>query len=269
MSAAAPWCDLSWELLDCHYFTPTQTQFLHQRSSKSILGGVIVLNYGYIKSNRSDEAWALLKHSHHAFVLLWVIAQRARRREQTSYDLEISEALIGDCGNYGMTEREYRTAKKVLEKLGFATFKTTNKGTIATLCNTIIYDINVLHDDRQVDSPGADKSRSRDGRKTANKKEKNKENEKKKEYGDHVLLTEAEHVALKERFGERGSSDLIDSMNLYAAQIGEAKFRSRYKSHFATMINWSRRDDISGKAPRRKTGVHLGVREEYPDDTPS
>ena len=42
----------------------------------------------------------------------------------------------------GLTRQQYRTAKENLEKWKIATFKTTNKGTIALLLNNDFFDIN-------------------------------------------------------------------------------------------------------------------------------
>ena len=80
-----------------------------------------------------------------AFVLLTLIAYRARRSDEFSTDgLSTGEALIGDYKNMGLTKQEYRTRKKKLEKWGFVTLKTTNRGTVATIVGTRIYDINAI-----------------------------------------------------------------------------------------------------------------------------
>jgi hypothetical protein len=42
----------------------------------------------------------------------------------------------------GMTQQNYRTAKKHLEKMGFITTKSTTKGTLAKLVNTELFDPN-------------------------------------------------------------------------------------------------------------------------------
>jgi len=97
---------------------------------------------GFIKLNRGYD---LSIHKYpNAFNLLCVIAQRAKRVE--SFDnngLKIGEALIGDFKNYGLTEQEYRTAKKQLKSFKLITDKVTPKGTIAKLLNSAIFDINV------------------------------------------------------------------------------------------------------------------------------
>ena len=125
----------------------------------------------YIKVKRSDDLKQLLKRNHKELILLTVIASRARRiSDPCSFTgLAQNQAMIGDHSNYGMTEREYRTAKKNLEKWKFATFKGTHKGTIATITSTSIYDINCEQGDGLVDRHATDMRRTGDGQATTNK----------------------------------------------------------------------------------------------------
>jgi len=111
---------------------------------------------------RSEKAVELFRQPD-AFVLLSVIAYRARRTGSFNvHDLAPGEALLGDYKSYGMTERRYRTAKKKLEKWQLATFRATNKGTIAKLVDASIYDINAELGDEQNDSQETDKRRAGD-----------------------------------------------------------------------------------------------------------
>lgn len=61
----------------------------------------------------------------------------------------MGQALIGDYANYGMSRQNYRTAKSNLQRWGLVTLQITTKGTIATLSNTIVYDINLDEDNQQ------------------------------------------------------------------------------------------------------------------------
>lgn len=99
----------------------------------------------YIKFIRSQVFWDLIKIHPHAYLLLSVIAQRARRSfsDNDIHGLNPGEAFIGDYKNYGMKEHQYRAAKKCLTESGLATFSATNKGTVAKIMNTAIYDINI------------------------------------------------------------------------------------------------------------------------------
>ena len=111
-----------------------------------------IYKYPYFAAMRSEESMELLAANKNALVLLYVIAWRARRtNEFNRHGLKIGEAFIGDYKEYGMTEREYRTAKAFLKKNGFATFNSTSKGTIATITNADIFDVNLEEGDDHSD----------------------------------------------------------------------------------------------------------------------
>lgn len=138
---------------------------------------------GFIQLNRSAAFWDIIKGKkyHNTFILLTVIALRARRNDSFNTDgLRAGEALVGDYASYGLTEREYRTAKTNLEKWRFSTFKGTGKGTIAKICSSIIYNINLESKDGQKDEQATDERRTSDEPETTNNKE-NKEKKEKKE----------------------------------------------------------------------------------------
>lgn len=125
----------------------------------------------FIKMIRSNVTLELIKNYHREFLLLTLIAYRAKRTPGFSpLELEPGEALIGDHESCGLTQRQYRTAKKKLEKWGFATFKATNKGTIAKIINTDVYDINCDAIDNQIDNQPTSKRQASDKQATTNKK---------------------------------------------------------------------------------------------------
>jgi len=77
-----------------------------------------------------------------AFLLLALIARRARWKDCPVAQLKAGQAFIGDWKRAGLhSEMAYRHAKRVLVKLGFATFRGTSLGTVATLSNTTIFSI--------------------------------------------------------------------------------------------------------------------------------
>lgn len=123
---------------------------------------------GYIKLIRGEETTALFR-DRNAFILLAAIAYRARRTDDPVSDLKVGEAQIGDVKNYGLTQQEYRTAKRKLKKWGFATFKATSKGTIAKLANTRIYDINLADGNEQPNEQPTSKQRAANEQLTTNK----------------------------------------------------------------------------------------------------
>jgi hypothetical protein len=100
-------------------------------------------SHGFIQLIRSNEVENLIKQRPTAFLLLTLIAYRARRTLERQFnDLQVNEAFIGDHASYGATPRQYRTDKKILEKYNLATFRATNRGTIARLIDTTIFNIN-------------------------------------------------------------------------------------------------------------------------------
>ena len=134
---------------------------------------------GFFKAIRSSEALELISACPFAFVLLYVIAWRARRTDKFNrYNLAPGEALIGDHDECGMSEQEYKTAKKWLKKGGFATFRPTNKGTVATLSDTSVFDINIERVNGQTNRQPTDSQRTANEQPTTNKeREEGKEGE--------------------------------------------------------------------------------------------
>ncbi|MEN6384374.1 MAG: hypothetical protein ABFD79_04175 [Phycisphaerales bacterium] len=117
---------------------------------------------GYIKYKRGYQTDELQRKYPNAFLLLAQIARRARRtNEPNAEGLSIGEAEIGDYKLAGIKkEQPYRTAKKILERLGLVTFRGTNKGTIAKLISTDIYDINAEPTNEQVNEQTTDNERT-------------------------------------------------------------------------------------------------------------
>jgi len=131
---------------------------------------------GFIKLNRSPETLELLDDSH-AFILLTLIALRTRRTDEFNvHDLKIGEALIGDFKKCGLTHAQYRAAMKRLGRWGLVAFRPTSRGTVATLLDRRIYDINDSGGDRATTNarPADDKQTTTDTKDMNEKKKKNK-----------------------------------------------------------------------------------------------
>jgi hypothetical protein len=136
----------------------------------------------FIMLKRSEETLALATNDPNAFTLLSLIALRARRTNiYNKHNLKIGEALIGDYATLGMKRGQYREATKRLTKHGFITIKTTNKGTITTIVDTRVYDINIDDDNHQPNHQATIQQPSNNHPTTTNKnvkKENNANNEK-------------------------------------------------------------------------------------------
>lgn len=61
----------------------------------------------------------------------------------------------------------------------------------------------------------------------------------KKKFLDFVLLSDDEYSKLLQQFGEKQTNELIDKLNNYIWSTGK-----RYRSHYFTILNWSKKEDI-------------------------
>jgi uncharacterized phage protein (TIGR02220 family) len=161
------------------------------------------MSKGYIKLNRTDEAKNLFKRPMESH-LLFIIALRISRKDNPVEGLKAGEAKIGDYKSFGMSEQNYRTAKKNLSKWGYITTKSTSKGTIARLCNSDTYDLNITTNKEQPNGQSNEQSNerltnaSRTGNEqvTTNKKERIKEDKKERE----ILPYEKEFFTICDKF---------------------------------------------------------------------
>ena len=108
----------------------------------------------YITSKKSHE---LRKNHLKAWVLLSLIAERARRDDDHFDGLQVGDAIVGDYEEIGLTRKEYRTALKKLVDFGFIEILSNGKdfenikkraikrainGTLVNLIDSSIWDIN-------------------------------------------------------------------------------------------------------------------------------
>jgi hypothetical protein len=129
----------------------------------------------FIKFIPSEEAMWLLKNRGHAFRLLTIIAESARRYEGDPDGLHIGECYIGGFKNYDMSEQNYRTAKailvkrqhlKIIETCRTRKNSTTGITTVSTkvkLLSSTVWDINSNDgNDRNNDCPTTDQRPTND-----------------------------------------------------------------------------------------------------------
>jgi len=102
----------------------------------------------WLACHRNESALVLISKHPAAFLLLSLIAIRARFHSETCpvTGLESGECFIGDWEECGQKSyKQYRVSKSVLQKSGYAAFKGASRGTIAKLLqvpeNVMIYSI--------------------------------------------------------------------------------------------------------------------------------
>jgi|GEM_PF-1135091 len=156
----------------------------------------------YVKLIRGEITDDLLRYHPNAFLLLSVIALRARRTPNMIKNLDVCECQIGDYKSCGLTEQKYRTAKKVLESNGLVTFQPTRKGTVAKITNTDIYDINTCQGNGQGNATATDGQRTGNEQVTTNKNVKKEKNEKKETPPNDGEPVKTHHERMVEKFGD-------------------------------------------------------------------
>ncbi len=207
------------------------------------------MSNGWIKLQRFAEE--LLDNDQDSYLLMSQIAFRALRKESifNKHNLKPGQALIGDYLSCGLSEQRYRDAKTRIEKkYKFATFKGTNKGTIATLLNSEFCDINLESENEQKNETRTNRERTENEQRTtkeeekklrneeAKKKEKNKkENSSKIQFRDFITLTQSEYDSLKTKYGIDLFNSMLDILNSYKGRSG-AIYKSDY--HAMSAGSW-------------------------------
>lgn len=122
-------------------------------------------NTRFLKFVPSEEATFLRKRYPNAFLLLSLIAERARRIPGQPDGLQVGDAMLGDYESSGLTRQQYRTALDKLVELGHveiiyngkkflkrekSTIKITINGTLVNLKDSRIWDINSEEDNQRI-----------------------------------------------------------------------------------------------------------------------
>jgi len=124
----------------------------------------------FIKWMMTEQSLEVLR-SPETFALLGLIARRAVRPGVLNVmGLDEGEAFIGDFKDFGMTESTYRSTKKRLTDCGLAAFRSTNRGTIARLCTSTVFEISRERVDGQTTDKARTDRQANDGQTATNKK---------------------------------------------------------------------------------------------------
>jgi len=198
------------------------------------------MSQGWIKLKRGNTTRELLK-DRKAFALLTAIACRAKRTDDFNiHGLAPGQALIGDHKNCGLSEQEYRGAKTRLKRYGLVDFKATPRGTIATLCSTAIYDINVTEGQQADNEQPTDGQRAANGQATTIKNEKN---EKKKRTTSATPVARELAELLLELIWQRKADFRPPDLDRWARDIDDMiRLDGRDPQRIEAAIRWCQAD---------------------------
>jgi hypothetical protein len=134
----------------------------------------------------------------------------------------------------GISIKNIRTCLQRFQKYEFLAYKSAKTGRLVTIINWESYQSN--------------KNRWQGNRQTGgkqvatNKNDKNDKNKEKIYKRESVCMKESEYQKLCTSLGKDIADTYIDDLNLYIQSTGK-----KYKSHYAVVLNWHRRDLREGR----------------------
>lgn len=162
------------------------------------------------------------------------------------------ETIKERAGN-GVSTQNVRTALKRFEKFGFLTNEPTNRATLITVENYALYQGAIDEPNEQTNKQLTSDQQATNKRLTNLHYIKNNKNNKNNIYiqpalgeFENVLITEEELEKLKERF-PYDWEDRVERLSEYIQSKGK-----RYKSHYATILAWARKDADRCKADSKE-----------------
>ena len=169
------------------------------------------------------------------------------------------QAIIGTvetANQLGITRQQLRTALSKLEKSGEISKKTTNKFTLITIENYNKYqDVTLVSNQRATNEQPTDNQRATT-LKNVKKLKKVKNNIYIRPHAgefENVKLTSEELEKLKADY-DYCYEEYIEKLSSYLAQTGK-----RYKSHYATLLNWIRRDGKEKQETKQNNAAKVTV----------
>lgn len=147
------------------------------------------------------------------------------------------------CDRWNWSNSKVTKFLKMLEIDEMLDVKSDTKKTVITIANYDIYQV-------QETEETTDKRHTSDSEATQKHTNKNDKNEKKNKYADFVSLTLEEYEKLLEQFGEQGTAERIERLNLYKGSTGK-----KYKSDYLTVLNWERK--VQAKKPKEVSWEEL------------
>ena len=170
--------------------------------------------------------------------------------------LNVCQRLANTVGR-GLSQKDVENALSEIQTPGFELLKTTDDG-LWIYSKRLSEQMEVLEKRKISGSKGGvAKSKQTSGKRVANAKQKptdteaeadtkERYKEKKIKLGEfkNVSLSENEIKKLNETFGESVTQSQIENLSTYIESKGK-----RYKSHYATILSWNRKDN---KTPKPK-----------------
>ena len=209
-----------------------------------------MLENGFIKAHRSLLKWEWYSdiNTCRLFVhLLLTVNYEPKKWQGILIDRGSRVSSVSKLASEtGLSEQNVKTSIRKLKSTGELTSKSTNKHTLYTVLNYSIYQSENTQTNQQTNQQT--NKQLTNNQQTTNKQltTKKESNKAKKNtiyiYGEceNVKLSLEEYEKLKARFTDH--EERIDKLSLYIASVG-----NKYKSHYATILNWAKKDKPKGE----------------------
>ena len=205
---------------------------------------------GFIKIHRKLVQWGWYQDNVVKGVFLHLLlTARFYDGKWMGRTIKAGQVVIGTnqmAKELGFSRQQIRTAINKLKSTNEITTETTNKYTIVTLVNWEEYQTTEEKTTTTSTNTLTNEQPTNNQQITNNqpqlKNDKNDKNDKNEYiYGEfkNVLLTADEFEKLKSSFSDY--QDRIEKLSSYIASKGK-----KYKSHYATILNWARKDGNNG-----------------------
>lgn len=144
----------------------------------------------------------------------------------------------------GISVQQLRTSLEHLKSTHNITHTTNKQFSIITIENYNKYQDKQQGEQQTINKRSTNDQQTINNNINNNNKVNKEKNNIKEKYGqfENVLLTNDEYQKLKERFPDY--DEKIENLSGYIASKGD-----KYKSHYATILNWSRKDDKQERLP--------------------
>lgn len=216
-----------------------------------------MLESGYIKLYRSLLTWEWYQDANTLRLFLHLILTANHfERKWRGITVKRGQRVCSYAdlsGELGLSLQGVRTAVKHLKSTGELTHETTSQYSLFTVVN---------YDKYQEATPEATPGQQAANSQLTHDQQQSKKDKKvrkqeiytgdipapeKKTYGEFgkVQLTDEQYEGLVQRLGKDLALSYIESLDGYMASNGK-----RYKDHYATVLNWWRKDRRTGSQPR-------------------
>ena len=198
---------------------------------------------GYIKLFRKFTEWEWYNNNNVKILFLHLLLT-ANHKDKQWQGITIKQgqkltSLEHLSKETTLTVQQIRTALSKLKSTHEITIKSTNKNTLITIEKWEEYQWCGEEVTSKITSNVTNEQQTNNKQITTNNNDKNdnniKENNKKKSYGEfnNVLLTDEEYAKLE----KSNLLSYIETLSSYIASKGK-----KYKSHYATILNWSKKE---------------------------